>query len=77
MNGRARPENPGLDDWGVVSLLRSTGMEGICAGRTVPSSEMLSGSAPRPGVLGGGVDSTAPGELVLEGDEVEGFDRVV
>jgi len=30
--------------------------------------------APRLGVLGGGVDSTA-GELVLEGEERVGFDR--
>ena len=49
----------------------------IISWRIVPSSGMRRDGALKPGVLGGGVDSTA-GELLLEGDEragLEGFER--
>ena len=69
---RLRSANlPGREAEGVVSgRSQATGLIMSC--RIVPSSGIW-GGFPRPGVLGGGVDSTA-GELVLEGEERVGLE---
>jgi hypothetical protein len=51
-----------------LSLLLEA-MTGSCTG---PSLERSTGGIGRPGVLGGGVDSSAAGEPVLDGEDKEG-----
>lgn len=56
-------------------MFRSLLWEAITGSWTGPSLERSTGGIGRPGVLGGGVDSSAAGELALEGEDKEGCEE--
>lgn len=57
---------------GPSDKFRSLVWEAMTGSWIVGSVERSTGGIESPGVLGGGVDSSAAGELVLEGEDKEG-----